>query len=316
MSRISFIIPVRNDPERLARCLSSIERDSGTDVLVADNGSTDDTPEVAKRAGATVLSLPGLKVSELRNRAAGSSTGEFLGFVDADHEISPGWSAAAIQVLKDPTVAATGAMYTSPAHTWVQAMYGAIRGETREREDVSWLGSGNLVVRRTAFDNVGGFDASLEACEDVDLCQRLRLRGWRIVGDGRLRSVHFGDPSSLTALFRAERWRGRDNITVTLRGPLSWRDIPGLATPILSLIGIAAILMSPLGPMLGIRPFLLGGGGAIVVVGLALLKALHVAFRAVRFNPLFLLQALAVVGVYQLARAFALIGRASHHRNR
>ena len=316
MSRIAFIIPVRNDPERLARCLESIQRNSGTDVLVADNGSTDETAEVARRAGAQVLDLPGLRVSELRNRAARTSTGDLLGFVDADHEISPGWSDAAVQILMDPTVAAAGAMYTSPGRTWVQAMYGALRGETRGQLDVPWLGSGNLVVRRAAFESIGGFDASLEACEDVDLCQRLRLRGWRIVSDERLRSVHFGDPSTLSALFRAERWRGRNNVAVSLRGPLSWRDIPGLATPILTLMGVAAILVSPVGLMVGIHPLLLSGGGAILVVGLALLKSLHIAFRAGRFNPLFLLQALVVIGVYQLARAFALISRAGHHRNR
>jgi len=316
MSRIVFIIPVRNDPERLARCLSSIGRDSGTDVLVADNGSTDETAEVARRAGATVLDLPGLRVSELRNRAASTSTADLLGFVDADHEISPGWSDAASEILTDPTIAATGAMYTSPGRTWVQTMYGVLRGETRGREDVAWLGSGNLVVRRAAFESVGGFDAALEACEDVDLCQRLRLRGWRIVGDERLRSVHFGDPSTLAALFRAERWRGRDNLAVSLRGPLSWRDIPSLATPILTLMGMAAILMSPLGWILGIRPLVLAGGGAIVVVGLAVLKALHVAVRAGRFHPAFLLQAFIVICVYHLARALALVNSASHHRNR
>ena len=316
MSRIAFIIPVRNDPERLARCLSSIGRDSGTDVLVADNGSTDDTPAVAKRAGARVLDLPGLKVSELRNRAAMSASGDLLGFVDADHEISPGWSDAAVQILMDPTIAAAGAMYTSPGRTWVQAMYGALRGETRGAADVPWLGSGNLVVRRAAFDSVGGFDASLEACEDVDLCQRLRLRGWRIVGDERLRSVHFGDPSSLSDLFRAERWRGRDNMTVSLRGPLSWRDIPGLATPILTLMGMAAILVSPLGVIVGIRPLLLAGGGAIIAGGLAVLKSLHIAVRAGRYSPTFLLQAFVVICVYHLARALALISRAGHHRNR
>ena len=316
MSRIAFIIPVRNDPERLARCLSAIARDARSDVVVADNGSTDDTPEVARRAGATVLHLPGLRVSELRNQAASASNGDVLGFVDADHEISPGWSDAAAEILMDPAVAAAGAMYTSPDRTWVQTMYGVLRGETRGRRDVAWLGSGNLAIRRTAFESVGGFDAELEACEDVDLCQRLRRQGWRIVGDERLRSVHFGDPSTLGALFRAERWRGRDNVAVSLRGPLSWRDLPGLATPIFNLMGVALILMSPLGPLIGVRPLLLAGIGAIVVVGLALLKAIHIAVRARRVRPIFLLQAFVVTFVYHMARAFALITRAGHHRNR
>ena len=76
------------------------------------------------------------------------------------------------------------------------------------------------------------------------------------------------------------------------------------------------MVLSPLGGIVGIRPLLLAGGGAIVIVGLALLKSLHITFRAGRFNPLLLLQALVVISVYHLARAFALIGRARHHRNR
>ena len=83
--------------------------------------------------------------------------------------------------------------------------------------------SGNLAVKRTAFQAIGGFDAALEACEDVDFCQRLRRAGWRLVGDERLESVHLGDPPTLAALFRAERWRGRDNLRVSLRGPLDAR---------------------------------------------------------------------------------------------
>ena len=51
----------------------------------------------------------------------------------------------------------------------------------RDQRDADWLGSGNLAVSRTAFELVGGFDTSLETCEDVDFCHRLRAKGQRVV---------------------------------------------------------------------------------------------------------------------------------------
>ena len=204
----SIIVPVRDDATRLRRCLQSI-RSNGlpggtTEIIVADNGSRDDSPTVAADAGARVLSLPDLRVSALRNSAAAAASGDVLAFVDADHELAPGWMAAADDCMRDPAIAAAGALYVDPpAGTWVQQMYGALRGRTQGRHDTEWLGSGNMIVRKEAFERVRGFDVSLEACEDVDLCRRLRSAGFRIVADERLRSIHHGDPPTLRALFRA-----------------------------------------------------------------------------------------------------------------
>ena len=126
-------------------------------------------------------------------------------------------------------MAAAGAPYVSPdGATWVQRRYDGLRTRPSEPADVEWLGSGNLVLRRAVFDEVGGFDTSLETCEDVDLCQRIRDRGHRIVCDPKLRSVHFGDPASLSALFAGELWRGRNNLRVTLRGPRTLRHLRGI----------------------------------------------------------------------------------------
>ena len=98
-----------------------------------------------------------------------------LAFVDADHEIAPTWTKAAVASLAEDVDGAAGALCVPPPEgTWVQQMYGALRGRTRGRSEVTWLGAGNLAVRRTAFMQVGGFDATLESCEDVDLCHRLR----------------------------------------------------------------------------------------------------------------------------------------------
>lgn len=317
--RVSFVIPVRNDAVRLRRCLARIRANHAPNVeielVVADNGSADGSQAVAASAGARVLDLPGLCVSELRNRAAAIASGEFVAFVDADHEIGDGWVQAALDVFVDPAIGGAGALYVSPAGSWVQRMYGILRGGTRGRHDVGWLGSGNLIVRRETFASIGGFDASLETCEDVDFCQRLTASGWRLVADERLRSIHLGDPSTLAALFRGERWRGRDNVRVTFRGSLSLRDLPSVLIPIVQALGLVALVSGAIAiPFVGRRATAVIAVSLAVIVGLSVLRTARMAATGGVRWPRALGQAFLVALTYDLARAVALLGRAPHHR--
>ena len=115
-------------------------------------------------------------------------------------------------------------------------MYDSFRVRPAGVHQVDWLGSGSLAVWREVFEKVGGFDSRLETCEDVDFCQRLRRNGYGLWSDDRLRSVHLGDPRSLRALFFGELWRGRDNVKVSLRGPLTWRALPSVMIPLTILL--------------------------------------------------------------------------------
>jgi hypothetical protein len=317
---LSFIIPVRNDADRLHRCLESIRATAGAmpvEIIVADNGSTDDSTGVARAAGARVVDLPGVRVAEVRNLAAALATGSLLAFVDADHELDRGWSEAAVQVLQDPSVSAVGAQYHAPVEgTWVQRTYDRLRQHQPGSRPVDWLPSGNLVIRRAAFEKTGGFDASLETCEDVDLCQRLTRQGGRLLEVDRLRSVHRGDPATLSALFRGELWRGRDNLRVSLRVPLTRQTAPSVAAPLITLGALAALVVG-----LATWPF---GGWWLAALGigwvgaLTIARALALARRAPVAERNFRLaaQAWIVSIVYDTARALALVARSGHAARR
>src|SRR5262249_52970008 len=143
-----------------------------------------------------------------------------------------------------------------------QRAYDRFRLHRRGIHEVDWLGSGNLAVRRDAFLRVGGFDTSLETCEDVDLCNRLRAAGYRLVSDDRMRSIHFGDPSTLGELFRGELWRGRDNVRTTIRGPLTLRSLPSLAVPVANLLLLTiGLIGASAAPWLGPGALLWAAGG-------------------------------------------------------
>jgi hypothetical protein len=314
---LSYIIPVRNDAERLRLCLQSIRASAGdipSEIIIGDNGSTDESAVAGRAAGARVLDLPDRRVAQVRNEAAQAARGEFLAFVDADHVLDAGWARAAVDVLRDPSVSAVGAQYRTPLDgTWVQQTFDCMRRHQPGNRSVEWLPSGNLVVRRRVFEQLGGFDVSLETCEDVDLCQRIVQGGGRLLAVEALRSVHLGDPPTLRTLFLAELWRGRDNLRVSLRVPLTLARIPSVAAPIVVLAGLVAI---PAGMLFwGAGGSYLAALGLAALVGLFLVRAAALLMHAPADarGARLALQGFALASVYETARALAIVARTGYH---
>ena len=313
---VSFVIPVRDAAQHIRRCIASIvandfPRDQ-VEVIVVDNDSSDGSSEAAIDGGATVLRSSARSVAELRNQAASKARGSILAFVDADHEIAPEWVRTAVDILSAADIGATGApCMTDPVPNWVQRQYDAMRSRPVAREEVQWLGSGNLAVKKDVFDGIGGFDAQLTACEDVDLCNRLRAAGHRIVADPAMRNVHYGDPKTLNALFYGELWRGRDNVRVTFRGPKTFRQLRSALIPIVGLFAMVASLAA----------LLLGHFGRAIACWLAVLalitiRAVYIVRRLSKPGVKDAAQALAFATVFDMAKALALLARGSHRARR
>jgi hypothetical protein len=320
---ISFVIPVYNDAARLRACLASIVRATGgtAEIIVVDNGSTDGSDSVAKEADATVLPAPRARLGELRNLGAARASGQVLAFVDADNEIAPGWVRAALETLgSDASIAAAGAPYSPPpGGTWVQRAYDTLRSHPRGAADTEWLGSGNLAIRRETFGALGGFDTMLETCEDVDLCRRVRGLGLRLIADERMRSIHHGDPATLGAVFVGELWRGRDNLRVSIRRPVTARVLASLLIPAVQLTALAALVVGIVLTILGWAApgwTLASAGAAIVAIIVLSRTARMLANRRACGRLVDGLGTVAVAGTYELARALALAGGASHRRRR
>jgi hypothetical protein len=317
---ISFIIPVRNDAERLGRCLATIRANTYparlVEIVVVDNDSTDGSADMACRSGAKVVRVGGHIVSELRNQGVLASSGDFLAFVDADHAIGPDWIVSAVATLTaNINAGAVGALCAAPRDgTWVQRSYDLLRRRQPGVRDVEWLGSGNMVVRRQAFETVGGFDRTLHACEDVDLCSRLRAKGYRVIQDSRLHNVHFGDPATVAAVFRGELWRGRDNLRVSLRGRVTLRGLPSVALPIIDL-GLLVLIMLGIASrsQFGMTVAALAAGG---ILAAAVARACRMMAPLERTTMLECGQALVVALTYDLARAISIVRPGGHDARR
>ncbi len=109
MSTLSIVIPSLNDAEMLRHCLAALAAQTRQpdEVVVVDNGSTDDTTEVALAAGARVVHEPMRGV--LRATAAGfdAATGDLIGRLDADSRPAPDWTARVEERFDaDPTLTA------------------------------------------------------------------------------------------------------------------------------------------------------------------------------------------------------------------
>jgi hypothetical protein len=306
--RVSFIVPALNVEATLPACLDAIRAAApgsvSREVLVIDNGSTDRTAQIARAHGAQVISAPGLSVAGLRNLGARVGRADILACVDADCVIGEDWLATALAHFDEPSVGAVGAPTTVPAGaTWVQRMWALHRHRRPALRVVDWLPTENLVLRKAAFQAIGGFNEALTTCEDVDLCYRLGQRH-RILSDPALRSVHLGEAPTLGRFFRKERWRGRGNLAGLLAHRIHLAELPSVALPLYHLAGLLALPLTALYALAGAPLWPLAtSAGLLALPAMSLALAVAIQVGQLRAWP-----PLAVVYfVYGLARAAALL---------
>jgi glycosyltransferase involved in cell wall biosynthesis len=228
--RVSVIIPALNEEAMIGKCLNCLEqsefpRDS-FEVIVVDNGSTDRTLEIvhsySSRLNSKVLQKAGVNISALRNLGAAEAKGDILAFLDADCLAPRDWLRTATQQLQSADSGIVGGKYSIPRDSrWVaRAWYGV--GYVPNSGEVSYVPAGNLVVRRSRFLQVGGFNEKLRTTEDFDLCVRARNAGLPIRAVAEMAVVHLGTPQTLGAFYRRECWLGT-HVVKAFRGNLRER---------------------------------------------------------------------------------------------
>lgn len=185
---IGIVAIGRNEGDRLKRCLTSLAKFSGA-VVYADSGSTDDSVAYARSAGVHVVELDKAKpfsAARARNEGFAALTAlntdpKFIMFIDGDCELVDGFVDAAVAKFgEDETIA-------------------IVTGRCRERFpdatiynrlcDMEWNGpvgdidacGGIFLIRSPVMKRIGGFNDTLIAGEEPELCSRVREREGRIV---------------------------------------------------------------------------------------------------------------------------------------
>ncbi|HXH22444.1 MAG TPA: glycosyltransferase family 2 protein [Dehalococcoidia bacterium] len=238
---VSIIIPTRDQVDLLRQCLRSIADRTDYDryeILIVDNDSRE--PETLRflaqvSATARVVHCPGaFNYSAINNLGVNYARGEQLLFLNNDVQvIAREWLTAMVEHAQRPEVGAVGAKLLYPDGTiqhggvvlGIRGMAGhAFRHQPDEAEGYQGLAhvtrncsavtAACLLIRRAVFEEVGGFDEALRVdLNDIDLCLRIRRRGYLIVYTPLARLYHYEGasrrrlrPAHDERLFRT-RWR-------------------------------------------------------------------------------------------------------------
>jgi GT2 family glycosyltransferase len=198
---VSLVVLNWNGKEHLQDCLSSLLAldypQEGLEVILCDNGSTDDSPDFVRDA------FPGVKLvcldhnygfAEGNNRAAEHATGEWLGFLNNDMHVEPEWLSRMLDVVEDhPDTACVASKILNWNGTAIdfvgggvnfqgmgyQIDHGARTSQWDRSRRVLFACGGAMLIRSNVFREVGGFEGRYFAYfEDVDLGWRLNVMGY------------------------------------------------------------------------------------------------------------------------------------------
>ena len=275
---VSVIIPVFNAADHLRSCLARLaEWPAGPlELIVVDDGSTDESAEVARSFGAAVISTGGRKgPARARNLGARAARGDILFFIDSDVCVHQDTLERVRRDFKeDPELdALIGSYDSSPASPdfisqYKNLMHSFVHQRGRREACTFWSGCG--AIRRQVFLEHAGFDESYDhpAIEDIELGYRLRQYGSKMVLDKDLQVTHlkhwtFWNLLKTDVLDRGIPWtelilRDRD-MPNDLNLELSQRVSVALAFLLVGLAMVAATLWRGffLTPVLALLVFLL-----------------------------------------------------------
>jgi rSAM/selenodomain-associated transferase 2 len=180
---VSVIIPTLNEAAGVADTLTRLRRQAPHEILVADGGSTDGTPDLAAPLADRVLTGVRGRAAQM-NHGAAHATGDVLLFLHADCVPEAGALAAAERCLARPGVVAGCFRMTVTASPWVYRLIDAC-ATARVRLTQIAYGDQGLFLRRDTFERVGGFPP-LRLMEDVFLGLRLRRLGRVVAAPARV----------------------------------------------------------------------------------------------------------------------------------
>ncbi len=217
MPNISVVVPVRNSAATLGACLAALTRQTADpaayEIIVVNDGSTDNTGEIARRMGLRCVDIAPSGPAVARNQGAAQAQGELVLFTDGDCEPAPDWIVQMCAPFADPEVAGARGVYltrqTALVARFVQQEYQDKYDRTARRATIDFIDTYSAGYRRAVFLENGGFEGAFSApsVEDQELSFRLAEKGYRLVFAPQAAVYHQHD-SSLGEYIRRKFWIG------------------------------------------------------------------------------------------------------------
>ena len=309
----SIVVPVFNALSYLKVTIpvlrTLVEQSPGAELILVDNGSTDGSWEYLQGISSPsvkVLREPDAKVGEVRNTGVRIARGSTLVFVDSDCLVPKDYLLAIESAFSESHASAVGAYYSmSPEPNWLERAWHTLHAPPADGF-AAWVPAGNLAVRKSVFDALGGFRADLSSGEDVELCARLQSEGTPVYQSRSIVSHHLGNAQKVGDFVRKHAWHGEGMIDIGNRSRLTRPLVMTLAHwSLVSLTTVAVVVT---------RQPLIIGVLSIALSSLAI-PAATMMFRSFQkrriVNPI---TGSAVYFLYYMARGISLFRIASRSR--
>lgn len=186
--KISVVVCTHNGSRTLEECLTGIGRlvYPNQEIIVVDDGSEDDTAEIARRFPVTLIRTSSKGLSHARNVGLRAARGEIVAYLDDDAYPDPQWLQYLAASFENSAHAGIGGPNIPPPSDppIAQCVARAPGGPTHvllDDTEAEHIPGCNMAFRRDQLLAVGGFDPQFRvAGDDVDICWRLREEGWTL----------------------------------------------------------------------------------------------------------------------------------------
>jgi glycosyltransferase involved in cell wall biosynthesis len=223
---LSVVIACYNGAKTLPVQLEALSKQEWSrpwEVVLADNGSTDDSAEIARDY---VKKLPNLRVVDASacqgqpfalNTGVRASRGGLIALCDADDEVAPGWLAGMGEALLQHDFVACSMDHVKLNPAWLQ-----LRIQKTELQRLWYppflhhAGGATLGFKRTLYDDLGGFDERLRHLQDTEFCVRAQLKGIPLIFVSTA-VLHYRRRSTLRAHFSQARNYAEENAILAKR---------------------------------------------------------------------------------------------------
>src|SRR5215204_1609124 len=214
--RISVVVCSHNGEHTIRDCLEGLLRlyYPNFEVTVVDDGSTDSTAAIARDYGFRLITTENLGLSNARNVGMKAASGEIIAYLDDDARPDPHWlTYLAATFLSTEHAGVGGPNITHPSDGLTAECVGKAPGNPthvllsdREAEHIPGC---NMAFRKAYLEEIGAFDTRFRvAGDDVDICWRLRQRGWSL-GFSPAAVVWHHRRNSIRAYWKQQRGYGK-----------------------------------------------------------------------------------------------------------
>ena len=189
MVEVSVVVPVYNGANTIAKTIDALlaqETEKSYEVIVVDDGSTEDTPNIIKKYPLKIITQDNAGPSAARNSGWKAASGEIVAFTDSDCVPVSNWVEVLSKPFEDSAVGGVGGTYKTENIGSILATY--IGEDIKFRHDrlgkeIEATGTFSAAFRKNLLEQVGGFDETYKkaTAEDFDLCFAIRKTGHKIL---------------------------------------------------------------------------------------------------------------------------------------